>query len=183
MNVRRGELPRLPLTAKNTLISESGTVVPLHSQALLLPHGVPPTPAPARSTQSPSRDCGCSPPHLMWETQHRGQGAPHHQVLPVGGAQQTQAFCQLSLGLTARAAPGGDYNRFLTRATPQLSVKTCGGGGGGGCGRPTTTTCIPQGGMCVWGHGSTKARRRGLGGRVSESTAKVYQRPTMAGTP
>ena len=26
-------------------------------------------------------------------------------------------------------------------------------GGGGGCARPTTTTCIPQGGVCVWGHG------------------------------
>ena len=57
------------------------------------------------------------------------------------------------------------------RSIPQLSVKTCGGGGywqlggegsqeGGGCTRPTTTTCIPQGGVCVWGHGSIEVCMR-----------------------
>ena len=32
--------------------------------------------------------------------------------------------------------------------------------GGGGCVRPTTTTCIPQGGVCVWGHGSIEVCMR-----------------------
>ena len=70
-------------------------------------------------------------------------------------------------------ATGGQLQSVLMRPTSQLSVKTCGGGGvggrvgggywqlggggsqggGGGCARPTTTTCIPQGCVCVWGHG------------------------------
>ena len=52
-----------------------------------------------------------------------------------------------------------------------IHVKTWGGGGGGGdvqprggrvpkvggaCAQPTTTTCIPPGGMCVWGFGDTE---------------------------
>ena len=63
----------------------------------------------------------------------------------------------------AGGATGGRLQSVLMRPTPQLSVKTCGrvgwGGigssarGGGGCARPTTTTCIPQGGVCVWGPG------------------------------
>ena len=32
--------------------------------------------------------------------------------------------------------------------------------GGGGCARPTTTTCIPQGGMCAWGHGGIEVCMR-----------------------
>ena len=59
---------------------------------------------------------------------------------------------------------GGQLQWVLMRPTPRLSVKTCGGGedwqlsrgGGGGCARPTTTTCIPQGCVCVclgaWGY-------------------------------
>ena len=65
--------------------------------------------------------------------------------------------------------PGGGGGRLqpvLMRPTPQLSVKTWGGGGlavrpggggsqgGGACAQPTTPTCIPPGGMCVWGFGS-----------------------------
>ena len=30
----------------------------------------------------------------------------------------------------------------------------------GGCTRPTTTTCIPQGGVCVWGHGGIEVYMR-----------------------
>ena len=39
------------------------------------------------------------PPHLMREMSYRqGQGVPGHQVLPIGGAQHTQTFCQLLRG-------------------------------------------------------------------------------------
>ena len=77
---------------------------------------------------------------------------------------------------------GGQLQSVLMRPTPQLSVKTCRGGGvggrvgggigssaggggggpkrGGGCARPTTTTCIPQGGVCVWGHGGIEVCMR-----------------------
>ena len=33
-------------------------------------------------------------------------------------------------------------------------------GGGGGCTGPTTTTCIPQGEGCVWGHGGIEVCMR-----------------------
>ena len=74
---------------------------------------------------------------------------------------------------------GGQLQSVLMRPTPQLSVKTLGGGGrregaggywqlgwgpkgGGGraCARPTTTTCIPQGCVCVWGHGGIEVCMR-----------------------
>ena len=79
---------------------------------------------------------------------------------------------------------GGQLQLVLMRPTPQLSVKTCGGGGGavgagggrregggigssaggvprgGGCARPTTTTCIPQRCVCVWGHGGIEVCMR-----------------------
>ena len=81
------------------------------------------------------------------------------------------------------AHTGGQLDSVLMQPTPQLSVKTWGGGvggrggegggdwqlgqrgggsqrGGGGCARPTTTTCIPQGGVCVWGHGVIEVCRR-----------------------
>ena len=33
-------------------------------------------------------------------------------------------------------------------------------GGGGGCAQPITTTCIPPGGMCVWGFGGMEVCMR-----------------------
>ena len=68
---------------------------------------------------------------------------------------------------------GGQLQSVRMQPIPRLSVKTCGGGGGGGswggggsagggggigssaggrgCARPTTTTCIPLGCVCVSG--------------------------------
>ena len=78
---------------------------------------------------------------------------------------------------------GGQLQPVRMRPTPQLSVKICGGAGGGevggrvggggdwqlsrggsqgggGCARPTTTTCIPQGCVCAWGHGGIEVCMR-----------------------
>ena len=62
---------------------------------------------------------------------------------------------------------GGGTTTGPDTTPPHLSVKTGGWGGavlGGGvqprggraCARPTTTTCIPPGGMCVGGFGGTE---------------------------
>ena len=85
---------------------------------------------------------------------------------------------------------GGATTNGPDATPPQLSVKTWGGGGGGGrgelwrggrlggvggdfgrgggggfqgggaCARPTTTTCIPHWGLCVWGFGGTEVCMR-----------------------
>ena len=76
-----------------------------YSQLLLLPVGVPPMPAPARSTQSLSQGCGVW--RVLTTTDKgnvtQGQGVPDHQVLPISHAQHTQTFCHLFRWFTARA--------------------------------------------------------------------------------
>ena len=47
---------------------------------------------------------------------------------------------------------------------------------GGGCARPTTTTCIPQGGVCDWGHGGIELWNKGYG--ETEATARGYAEGT-----
>ena len=45
--------------------------------------------------------------------------------------------------------------------------------GGGGCARPTTTTCMPRGGMCVWGYGEqNKGQTRSIPFKGSRTRTK-----------
>ena len=87
-------------------------------------------------------------------------------------------------GRSSHQSRGGDYNWSSCDIPPSYLSKPGGGGGGlgglfgggglaggcrggvfgrgggsqgrGACARPTTTTCIPPRGMCVWGFGDTE---------------------------
>ena len=147
---------------------------PSRSHVLLLPLGGPAMPAPGtchmKSCPEPRKLEGAHSDTGPGDSGSRraGRGGGGGGAHAVANSKHNADSCHGSSDPHGTFLPrgGGGLQPVLMRPPPSYLPKLAGGGGsaggrsegvltarprgGGGCARPTTTTCIPQGCLCVW---------------------------------